>query len=476
MEQVIMGRKRSLKSRRQLAAEPEALKVPPAGYTQIVPPTEIPQAPKDHIHIRPQPRDTPAIPSTYSQSTVQTVIVDPHTSPTSSQPPEMMIGLALGSPGQSPFPPLPPEDSSLGMSKDVKSRNHLALPFREQEGVYEKASRWKKLGGFFGKRPGLSQTSSSPSTHHSPRTIRPHENYDHYHTKPTPVQSGPQESSILHVPSGPPRDRIGPWPLPSPSDRVRNTLRKNPSLRRNNHASKQPKVMKDPASEGTGPSRDHTACSSKPPIIGVTATDVHRAEAKGSLLQVEIPKIELDRYSVMFSSLLQPCQQSASNRHPTSKGESSFLARRQTDMQELSTEPASSNFERPCRKRELSSGPRPPSPDKSPAFSLFPPSPTALGRKYHYPTCERSPPNRSATNPGAISPSKAKFDFRHGIDQTDPVIVIVHTPPSEQPLANPRQPSGSSSVPSDTESFTTARGSPAPETHMSRPRNNSPKR
>ncbi|KAL8812295.1 MAG: hypothetical protein Q9223_001163 [Gallowayella weberi] len=476
MKQVMMGRRRSLRSRRQLAAKPEALKVFPADYNRTVSPTEIPLAPKDHLYNRPQPRDTPDIPSDHSQLTNQTVNVDSYTSPIGSQPPEMMIGLALGSPGQSPLPPLPPEESISWVNKDVESKNHVAPPSEDREGVFEKTSRWKKFGGFFGKTPGLSRASSSPSTHHRPGLIRPHENYDQYYTKPISVQSGPRESSILHAPSGPPRDPIGAGSLPPLSARVRNTLRKDPSLRKNYYGSKQLKDMKDPASEGIDPSKGHTACSSKPPIIGNKATGVHRAEAKGSLLQVEIPNIELDRYSVMFSSLLQPCQQSISNRQPSPKGEPSFLARRQADMQELNTGPAPSNFERPWLHRELSTGPRSGSPDNPPAFSLFPPSPTALGRNYQHPPRERSPLHRSATNPGDISPSRAKFDFTHVIDETDPVIVIVHTPPSEQPLVKPRQPSGNSSVPSDTESFTTARESSAPDTYISRPGNDSPRR
>ncbi|KAL8676277.1 MAG: hypothetical protein Q9186_007189 [Xanthomendoza sp. 1 TL-2023] len=403
-------------------------------------------------------------------------MTDPQTSPTVSQPPEAMIGLALGSPGQSPLPPLPPEDSASWKSKDVETRNHVASPSREQEGLYLKASRWKKFGGYFGKRPGLNQASSSPSTHCRPGPMIPQENYDQYPTKPTPAQSGPQESFILHAPSGLSSDGNGPGQLPSPSDRGRNTLRKKSSLRRNYYARKQPKDVKDPVPEGKDASTDHTACSSKPPINGIAATDLRRAEATGSLLQVEIPNIELDRYSVMFSSLLQPCQQSSSNRQPSPKGQPSLLARRQADIQELNIEPAASNSERPWLRQEPSSGPRAGSPNKSPAFSLSPPSPTALGRKHQHPTRERSPLHRSATRPGAVPPSKATFDFTHGGDHTDQVIVIVHTPPLEESMAKPRQPSGNSSAPSDTESFTTARGSPAPETYMARPRNNSPRR
>ncbi|KAI4249186.1 MAG: hypothetical protein L6R40_000644 [Gallowayella cf. fulva] len=414
------------------------------------------------IHDRPPQKATSGARSDIRrQPTAPDLSSDSHTLSSGSQPPEMMIGLALGSPGQSPLLSLPPEDSTSWANKDMEFQNHAASQPTNQEALSSKASRWKTFGAFFGKRPGLAQASSAPSTYQfdrCPGPVRPHGNYNQHPTQPTPTPSGIPESHIVHTHNGPPRDWIGPGQLPS----TRNTLRKKPSGRRNQFIRKQVKDVNDLDSSR----RSRKEGSPKPMLEGgLTGSTVRRPEAKASLLQVEIPNVELDRYSVMFSSLLQTCPQPSTNRQPSPKRQPSLLARRQANLQELTTEPAASNLERPWMHREPSSGPRAASPNRSPSFSLFPPSPMAPGRKHQKSARERSPLHRSATTPSADSPITAKFDFGNEIDQADQVIVIVHTP-TEQP--RPRQPSRNASVRSDADSFTTARGSPAPEA-MSQP-------
>lgn len=206
----------------------------------------------------------------------------------------------------------------------------------------------------------------------------------------------------------------------------------------------------------------------------MVATNVPRKQLEGgSLLQVEIPNIELERYSVMFSSLLHPGQQPVPSRQPSPNRQPSLLARRQANLQELSTIPPS-DMERPRMHAELSSSHRPSTPTKSSSFSLFPPSPTASGRKTPKPAHEKSPLHRSATTPAAVSPSKAKFDFFHTTEQQDQVFLIVHTPsePSESRRHSRNEDLYPQNLtPSEDKSTTTARRSPS--LNSSRPTINS---
>ncbi|KAL8929441.1 MAG: hypothetical protein Q9172_000492 [Xanthocarpia lactea] len=503
----MLGRKRSQRSSRQPVAKPEKLVATPADQARVVSLSDMPQNSKDCVKNKPRPVDTSYERSGYSQLSAPTLVNDLHISPNSSHPPDMMIGVALGSPGHRPLPLLPPEDSTSRTRKIPELPDRTDFQPNGQERLYPKASRWKTLGGFFGKRSGSVQATSASSTpspsqlEDRPSPLRVHGNHDQYQSQPFSAQSALETSSAS---SGPQRDWIGPGQLPPTSDRERRTLQKKPSLRRNHFVRKQAKDVRDPGCSQINQTTGREDGSPKPPPKdGLSTNYIRQVGPKASLLQVDIPSVELERYSVMFSSLLQPCQEPSSSRQPSPKRQPSLLARRQTSLQELHTAPVS-DFERPWMRREHSASPRAASPNKSPSFSLFPPSPTASSRKLQTSARERSPLHRSATTPGAISPSRAKFDFSSpsdvspnkakfdfstpaivspseakistSTDPTDQFVVIIHTP-TEQ--SKPPQPSRKESFfsSSDAESFITANGSPAPEAlSPSQLRNNSPHR
>jgi len=111
------------------------------------------------------------------------------------------------------------------------------------------------------------------------------------------------------------------------------------------------------------------------------------------LLDIEIPDIRLERYSVMFSGLLNPQGGSTT---------SSLLTRRQATLEKLKTindKIANEEFgnESGLVRRATS-----PHLSKSPSFSLFPPP---RGRPNG-----TSPRTRSNTSPALLSPSRASFD------------------------------------------------------------------
>ena len=478
----MLRRNKSLRSRRQPIPKSEELIASPTEPNRVVSPPNLLQRPRDNVTSESRPSGASQDRSINLQPSAQDPVSGSDVLPGIRVPPEMMIGVALGSPGKSPMPPLPPEDSFSWKSGSPELQNAPTPQPNDREELYSKASRWKAFGGLFGKKSAVNQAPSASSPHpfdYRPSPLGSHRNHDGYQSPLSSGQSSLERHAIQHTPSGPSRDWIGPGQLPSRPDRERRTLRKNPSLRRDKLARKQMRNVKDHDLPKTTNWTGDREGSPKPlPKDAPLGSTVRQARAKASLLQVDIPNIELERYSVMFSSLLQPCQQGSTSRQPSLDRQPSLLARRQANLQALHTTPASA-LERPWMRREHSSSPRAASPHKSPSFSLFPPSPRASNHRPENSSRERSPLQRSATTPGAISPSKAMFDFStpsaispnkahfdFGTDTTtDQVIVIVHTPTEQEPTKplHSFSKNNSSFSSSDAQSFTTARGSPAPE-------------
>ncbi|KAF7561754.1 hypothetical protein G7046_g2365 [Stylonectria norvegica] len=143
----------------------------------------------------------------------------------------------------------------------------------------------------------------------------------------------------------------------------------------------------------TKPSRQETSEQGSRTENSVSLPIPSTPQIIGPLLDVDIPNIKLDRYSVMFGNLLQP------------QPAASLLARRQATLDRLKTinhEIALEGGEELPRPRRATS----PQPKSSPTFSLFPTPGGARPTITHRP----SPRLRSNTSPAILhSPSKAKF-------------------------------------------------------------------
>ncbi|KAL2159911.1 hypothetical protein VTH06DRAFT_2044 [Thermothelomyces fergusii] len=151
----------------------------------------------------------------------------------------------------------------------------------------------------------------------------------------------------------------------------------------------------------------HTdAAPSKGPTVSVSACSASTGGA--GFLNVEIPDIRLERYSVMFSDVLKP-----------GESKSSLLERRQATLGKLKT--ISDRIEQ--EERDDRTRPRratSPQPMKSPAFSLFPQTPsrqsvamaiTAAGTASTTPSTPPYGLNRSSTSPACLpTPSRASFE------------------------------------------------------------------
>ncbi len=144
----------------------------------------------------------------------------------------------------------------------------------------------------------------------------------------------------------------------------------------------------------------------KPSVKGFSSQDTLRpppavspiARSASPFLDIEIPDIKMERYSVMFGSVLNPQQPP-----------SSLLARRQATLDRLKTindKLREEDAKEAARQKRKTS----PQPVKSPAFSLFPQS-TPSAKKPESPR-KLSPRMRSNTSP-AVLPSPVQPTFEH---------------------------------------------------------------
>lgn len=217
-----------------------------------------------------------------SPSTAQDIFVPEARSDT----PET-IGVALGSPSHAVFFQSPmlesPSQSSLAAPKDVFTPT-LSTPGRSMttyesrstkndlnEGVKPKLSRWRSLGGLFGRKKSQARNS--------------------------------RESSPLAQPPAPARQERRPLPFiqqtsPAPVDLK---LHGAHTWERDNHsrvvfeAQPSPPSARKTRRERMGMGRAQTAPTA------VTRTESPAPPPKGPMLDVEIPDTKMERYSVMFN-------------------------------------------------------------------------------------------------------------------------------------------------------------------------------
>ncbi|KAI1074956.1 hypothetical protein F5B20DRAFT_420111 [Whalleya microplaca] len=126
------------------------------------------------------------------------------------------------------------------------------------------------------------------------------------------------------------------------------------------------------------------------------ALDQPAPKSCGPLLDVQIPTIKMERYSVMFGSVLQS---------QTPQRQPSLLARRQATMQKLKSIDDAVEKEQVVKKKHHETPRTTTSPQSmmSPAFALFPPTP-AHRQDPLLPPKHGSPRSRSNTSPSIQSP------------------------------------------------------------------------
>ncbi|KAL8715014.1 MAG: hypothetical protein Q9220_000971 [cf. Caloplaca sp. 1 TL-2023] len=371
------------------------------------------------------------------------------------QPSETMIGVALGSPGKAPPPYRTSDAEALSPSRLAESSDCASSTPDNPGSTQQKGGRWKNFGSLFGRKHGVPMPD-----HRAHRTASVPD--------PRPLQPNPPTSVPHHPQKGPGRDWIGSEQLGFSQAGKNKPLNRKSSLRKPRLVKKhtENENMVKPGTLQANFSKHKREGSPRSPqeIVTVGKSTSGMGTQHGPLLQVDIPNIELDRFSVMFSGLLHANQQSTPGHQQSLEKQPSLLARRQGNLPGLSATPQL-DFHRPWMQTEPTSKHRAASPGRSPSFSLFPPSPPASGRKTRQPVRERSPLKQAKPTPGFTSSGKAETSSKIPLSQQNQFIVLVHTPPED--YFSPSQPGNSSQ---DGKSLNAQRPHPSPSTPQPHPR------
>ena len=230
---------------------------------------------------------------------------------------EIVIGLALGSPGQSPLLPLPSDDRDLIADDDYfdNSPENTTMTLEDiseidagRKVIKRKGSKWKSLGSFFGRREIRSpspfyQLDQKEQTEPARQVI---------------TQDTLETNALRRKRAESNHDTKAHRADSSTGMPGQGLLRRNSSRRR---GLRRKKV------EQPQPDTQHTVNTIAQDLD--PRRELQRSLIPGpSLLQVEIPCVELERYSVMFGDVLEPHVRQ-------SKPQTSLLARRKGHLEEL---------------------------------------------------------------------------------------------------------------------------------------------
>lgn len=332
---------------------------------------------------------------------------------------EIVIGLALGSPRQNPLSALPPDYRDVDVSCVCSSPENPASTLGTvceigsgSKGIKRKGSKWKSLGSFFGR----SQVRSASPFYQLDQKQQPE----------------------------PARQIIAQDYLETNALR-----RKRADSNHGNKAHQVDSFTGTPGEEIGEPQPEMQRIPAKYTAHAIAGDLDPHGERQGSrmpgpsLLQVEIPCVELERYSVMFGDVLEP-QVRQIQRQP------SLLARRQAHLEEphTVTDSSSKSFELDLPKLGMRADSVSSKSSKSSSFSLFPSTPPLSARTPVNKLLPKpSPLSRSTTAPTHhLLPPRPAIKKSKSQDQ-DHVLVVVHN--SEDTLGTPtshgRQPSSNHS-------------------------------
>lgn len=278
---------------------------------------------------RPRPAEPPADNNNHAYA------VQAPSNPQSTQPrgglggrlhsDEIVIGLALGSPRQNPLPARPPDDRNVDDSYVCSSLEKPASTLRDvneigsgSKGIKRKGSKWKSLSSLFGRR----EVRSAPPFYQLDQNQQPEPakqliTQDYLETNALRRKRADSNHGNKAHPVDPSTGM--------PGEESNGLLRRNSSRRRGLRRRKveelQPELQRIPAKYTTHAIEDNLDCCGKQQGSRMPGP---------SLLQVEIPCVELERYSVMFGDVLKP-------QVWQSKPQPSLLARRHAHLEELHT-------------------------------------------------------------------------------------------------------------------------------------------
>ena len=243
---------------------------------------------------------------------------------------EIVIGLALGSPGH---PPLQPDDQDVDVPGSFSlpryPSSQLGTVSKVGTGgsaITRKGSKWKSFGSLFGRKNSSAQAPQvSPFYQldhaHQQGPVRQHINQDHLETKALRRKRADSARTMQGK-----RGRANTLQN-TPKSESNGLLRRNSSRRKGllrRRKTDADELMPEMRVSHSARSAHAAAETLEPPT---PPTKTLRPHGGPSLLQVQIPNIELERYSVMFGDVLDP--------KPRQKPQPSLLSRRQGQLEEL---------------------------------------------------------------------------------------------------------------------------------------------
>ena len=236
-----------------------------------------------------------------------------------------LIGTACGGPNESPLPPLPPEDGLPKQTGNCRSPGSISMAesghtSSASEAKLNKSRRikWRSLGGLLGKKnarsPGEAPIQSPPSSSD--------EDFEKDHQRqPTleGVRSNEDSSALSPGSSTSLSQQIKTSQIRSPTDELQQGKRLIPKDSAIRAYGSSVKAVARPTNPGSlrsqmcspAEQRDHspipllTDVEVKSTNVQVKSSVAALPASVDSLLQVEIPSIQLERYSVMFENVLK---------------------------------------------------------------------------------------------------------------------------------------------------------------------------
>ena len=219
------------------------------------------------------------------------------------------IGLAMGSPRDNPLPPTPHAPPAYSDTFTLPPSTNGR--FMVSENVHEqlqrdskpKGTRWKNFGSLFGKKDGSTRAEASVQQQIDPSA----------HSKPSQLSAA--QNSMTRKRAGSDKEKA----MESQKSMAGRQVGRGPSLLRRTSTRRKAGARRKPGDSRQETSRTRAAGvgpmnrNSPSTMTGLDQQIHHKPHAQAfSLLQVEIPNIELERYSVMFGNVLVPGLKSGS--------------------------------------------------------------------------------------------------------------------------------------------------------------------
>jgi len=349
---------------------------------------------------------------------------------------EIVIGLALGSPSQNPLPPLPPEDRDVDIPclccspEPLNVRGNITKIRPGGPQIKRKGSVWKSFGGLFGRKHSSLQSSGTSPFYQLDRAQQQGQARQL-------IDQGHLEANVLRrkradIAQSIRDNKAQPSsPQGTPKGEGAGLLTRNSSRRKGLRRRKVEELKPEMQHLHNALSAHATAGAWKPPQTRLRPLG-------GRLLQVEIPNIELERYSVMFGDVLDS--------KPQFEPQPPLLSRRQGHLEELqpiaspednarsletfkpdfwltdAQETLTEDLPKPHKREESTSSKS----SRSPSFSLFPSSPKHNNANRSLP--KPSPLSRSTTAPNTTFCPPRPTIHKSKSQDRDHVFVLVHSP------------------------------------------------